>query len=122
MATTRAELRRMFILNVVCDDYENLEMIRSEVDKMAPACGLPVTDKLISAELCRLIQDGLVSAYLLSSTDPVEALDGVPPDSELDEYYYFVTKEGRALQLADFPDWPFEEELNLKRDWTPPIA
>jgi hypothetical protein len=34
--------------------------------------------------------------------------------------YFWVTKEGRQLQLADYPAWPFDDDNVLRAGWKPP--
>jgi hypothetical protein len=121
MVMDRNEILRMFILDVIADDYENLEKIQNEVGKLGIRAGLGIEPPEITRELIGLIKSGLVRAYRLSPTQPVEEVQGVPPPQEVDGLYYWLTDEGKEIQLADYPHWPFDETGNLRRDWSPPV-
>jgi len=110
----------MFVLDVIADDYENLEQIRKEVNSFGARSGLTIGSDEILEGLISLIEDGLAKAYRLSQTEPVEAIEGQPPPAAMEDYYFWVTKKGRELQTSEYEDWPFEETGALRKGWTPP--
>jgi hypothetical protein len=68
-----------------------------------------------------LIKDGLAKAYLLSGTmgrDPFAGeLPGMPPLDVVEENfqtYFYITKKGMDLHLADDSWWPFDDEADPK--------
>ena len=111
------ELIRMFILDVLADDYENLEKIYDEIHNFASRCDIAIGERDIDRELKSLIAAGLVEAYRLSPTAPPEKAFGVPPDDCLDQHYYWLTAEGLDLQRAEYPGWPFDANDRLRDDW-----
>ncbi len=113
-----AELLRMFVLDTIADDYENLEKICADVSAMSTRCGLSVQSSDVVEALVSLIASGLASPYKLRPT--AEKVEGVPPISNLGNYYYWVTEKGRGVQLSDYADWPFGENGELREDWTAP--
>ena len=122
MIMDRNEILRMFILDVLADDYENLEKIRREVTELGARAGLTIEQPEISRGVTDLTDSGLVRAYRLSPTRPAEELQGVPPPEEVEDLYYWLTDKGREIQLSDYPQWPFDEAGNLRGDWRPPLA
>ena len=117
----RYVLIRMFVLDVMADDYENLEMIYGELHKFGERCGLTLRASEILAALIQLIELGLAKAYWLWQP-PVREIEGVPPLDEIDRYYFWLTEEGRKVQLADYENWPFDTEGAVRRDWVCPVS
>lgn len=111
------ELIRMFILDVIADDYENLEKIQTEVKDFACRSGLKIGDGDVARELANLIDGGLARAYRLSTTAPVREMSGTPPAADLNRYYYWLTEAGRDVQMAECPAWPFNDDGSLRGDW-----
>jgi hypothetical protein len=74
----RNELTRMFVLNEIGDDYENLEKIAKEVTALGTRCGLTLDLPEISNALMYLMEAGLARAYRLSPTRPNEEIQVVP--------------------------------------------
>ena len=114
------EVLRMFILDVIADDYESLEKIQNEVRELGARAGLMIEPPEIVRGVTDLIHSGLVRTYRLSPTRPSEELPGVPLPEELGDLYYWLTEEGQALQLSEYQHWPFDETGNLRKDWHPP--
>jgi len=83
-----------------------------------PSVVLQALDELIAA--------GLAKAYRLSNQ--IEEIGGMPPPDEIgspnesltDDAYFWVTEDGRRLQLADCPAWPFDDNNTLRADWRLP--
>ena len=118
----RSELIRMFVLDVIADDYENLDKIYGEVGQLAKKCGLAATAREIRQGLLDLIRTNLAKAYRLSPRRPTEEISGVPSPDEIEECYFWVTDGGRQLQSSDYADWPFDETGSLRTDWSPPTG
>lgn len=116
----RKEIAVMFVLDVIADDYENLEMIDMEVSELGRRCGMNLGHVEIRSALLHLIEAGLAKAYRLSPVRPPEELVGPPSLNEIDGVYFFRTEEGREAQLLDFEGWPFDEQGLLRKDWIPP--
>ncbi len=82
---------------------------------------MSVSPREIMDALTQLIRVNLVKAYKLFPTkQPPEEVSGVPAPQEIDKYYFLPTEEGAALQLTDYPDWPFDSAGAVRQDWTPP--
>lgn len=117
----RDELIGVFALDIMADDYEDLDRIYKGVAQLARDCKLVIqSDDALRTEVDRavidLVRRGLARAYQLSkSTVP---LDGVP---SLDQQglYFFITDEGRKIQ-STYEGWPFDESNSLLPGWSPP--
>lgn len=116
---TRSELIRMFVLDVIADDYEDLEKIYADANELAERSGLSIQKSEILEGLIDLIGSGLASAFILT-TVPIQKIDGVPPLDKMKDYYFWVTNKGKELQLSDYGGWPFDEEGKLRKAWAPP--
>jgi hypothetical protein len=114
----RAELLRMFVLDAIADDYENLEQICADVSAMSTRCALLVQCSDVTKALVSLIASGLASPYKLRPT--AEKVEGIPATDALGSYYYWVTEKGREVQLSDYAGWPFGENGELRKDWAVP--
>jgi len=122
----RSELIRMFVLDAIADDYENLEQITKHITRLSSDCGMAVTPSVVLQALDELIAAGLAKAYRLSNQ--IEEIGGMPPPDEIgspnesltDDAYFWVTEDGRRLQLADCPAWPFDDNNTLRADWRLP--
>jgi hypothetical protein len=110
----RSELIRRMVLNAICDDYENVDqVILRDVAKDGAKLGFTIERSDIVNALYELIENGLAKAYLLSSTDPTQELQGMPPVDVVEEdfkTYFYITKKGMDLHLSDDTWWPFGDE------------
>ena len=115
----RRELVRRLVLDSICNDYENVDqIILGEVAAQGSKCGLTIERSEIVDALASLIGDGLAKGYLLSHV--VIELHGMPAIDTLEDdfqTYFYITKEGKELQLSDDKWWPFDDEGNLRPDW-----
>ena len=101
----RSPLIRLFILNAIADDYEDLPRILKEVSDLGGKSGVTIASAEILPELINLIETDLAKAYRLSPILPVEEIDGVPPPGEIEGCYFWITAKGSAeLRSAE---WPF---------------
>jgi hypothetical protein len=74
-----------------------------------------------------LIDAGLAKAYRLGN-QPAQELSGMPTageigspyESRLNDLYFYLTQEGMNIHLADYPDWPFDDDNILRKHWSPP--
>jgi hypothetical protein len=123
--TSHSALIRMFVLDAISDDYEDRQKILEHVADLSSRSGCRLVPEDVDTALTELVSDGFARAYWLSAKAPPVELAGMPPgQSELtvhDGYYFWATPAGRALQMADFPDWPFTDNGELRRDWLPPM-
>jgi hypothetical protein len=127
MSTTRRrELVLRIVLNEISDDYENLYQITKQVRRTSSDCGMTVSLQEILQALADLVAAKLAKAYRLSNG--VEGIDGMPSAEEIgspdepavEDAFFWITKKGMKLQLADYPDWPFDQNNVLRADWNPP--
>jgi hypothetical protein len=114
----RNELTRMFVLNEIGDDYENLEKIAKEVTALGTRCGLTLDLPEISNALMYLMEAGLARAYRLSPTRPNEEIQVVPPQEQLPDLYFLATAKGAGEHQRLEQYWPFDDEGSLRQDWT----
>jgi hypothetical protein len=113
----RSELVRRLVLNSICDDFENVDqVILRDVSEAGAECGLLIERSEVVDALAGLIDDGLAKAYILagSGRDPFSGeLQGMPPMDVIEENfrtYFYITKKGMDLHLADDTWWPFDDE------------
>jgi hypothetical protein len=114
----RSELIRLFVLAEISDDYEEIEHISENVTKRARACGMSSQAKDVQAALAELLELGLAKAYLLSCTDPVVEIQGVPPLDQFGEYYFWITDKGQEAHASWRKEWPLDDEDSLLPGWS----
>lgn len=86
---------RQFVLASVSDDYEEVEMIRSDILKMAEP-GSSVQPEEIVSTLADLVREGCVDVYRLYSLPPYK--ERVPFDAaQVSELYFLITDRGIEL-------------------------
>ncbi len=110
----RDELIRLFVLDAICDHYENVDqMILGDVTAHCSKLGMAVDRSDVVKALAELVESGMAKAYLLFGTEPFKQdLEGMPPldviETEFKTYFY-ITKRGMDRQLSD-DGWPFDDE------------
>jgi hypothetical protein len=79
-------------------------------------------DEIMQA-LRELVGNGWAKAYWLDTTPP-EEFDGMPPADKIMPFgaYFWVTPEGMKVQRWDWEGWPFDDEGNPRKDWSPPVS
>jgi len=85
-------------MDAVADDYESLGTIFKVIHRLTGHLDVGLTTREIIDALIGLICDGLVQAFALSPWTSAVAVDGVPPENELDQYYYYLTQKGHRFQ------------------------
>ena len=122
----RKEFVRRLVLREICDDFENVDqIIFPHVAEDGRKCGLTIVRPEIVEALRGLVKDGLAKAYdLKGRTDPFSGeLDEMPALDVVEGIfgtYFYVTKKGVEVHLADDTWWPFDDEGALRNDWQPP--
>lgn len=121
----RAEFLQKMVLDEVADDYENVDqIILPFVARECAKLGLTVHRWDIVDALALLVENGLVKAYRLSSSAPTtQPLVGMPSLEVIEEYfetYFYITKPGREVDLADDSWWPFDDEGQPIPNWQLP--
>ena len=121
---TRREQIRMFVLEAIADDYEEIEHITETVAKWFGVCKLEITRGEIVQALITLIQEDCARAYHLTGipgNKPEEIKVGLSPDQiQLRDPYFLITDKG--VEEIKRPDdgWPFNDEGLLRKEWAPP--
>ena len=110
----RDELIRLFVLDAICDDYENVDqVIIGHVAGYCAKLGMAVDRSDVVMALGELVDSRMAKAYRLFSTEPFkEDLEGMPPLDVVETYfktYFYITKKGMERQLSD-DGWPFDED------------
>jgi hypothetical protein len=125
----RSELVRMFVLNKIADDYENLHQITKQVEPLGSACGLSIETSEILQALGELIAADFARAYRLSiMSRTAEEIQGMPPAHEIGspdvpmvvDAFFWATEKGRQLARSKATDWPFDDDRVLRSNWNPP--
>ncbi|MDX2178805.1 MAG: hypothetical protein SFV18_04370 [Bryobacteraceae bacterium] len=114
----RRDLIRRLVLNSISDDFENVDQcILHDVARNGSKFELTIERSDIADALKELIDDGLAKAYLLSGDmgpDPCAGeLPGMPPLDVVEkdfQTYFYITKKGMDVHLADTSWWPFHDE------------
>lgn len=126
-ATTRGDLVRRFVLDSICDDYEHLTIsIGPDVTKLGVGCGLTIEKAEIVQALAELLEIGWAKAYRLHNDGRskwAELREGMPSPEEMEDpmgAWFYITEAGMKAELADWTPWPFDDEGELKKNWTPP--
>ena len=97
-------------MDKICDDFENVdETILRDVAQDGIKCGMRIERAKIVDARAQLIKKGLAKAYVLSSTEPISELAGMPPLDSVEGFfktYFLATQSGADLQLSDDTWWP----------------
>jgi hypothetical protein len=118
---TRKAFVQRFILNEICDDYENLDMVNKWITKNAARIGLAIQPAEIIEGLSELIALGLAKAYRFrEGARKPDEIPQMPPLNEIENYYFWATPRGKKLQTSDTSWYPFDDEDQLRKDWTAP--
>ncbi len=125
-STSRGELVVRLVLNWISDDYENLsQTIADGVTKDGTECGMAIEKSEIVAALEELVTRGWAKAYRLftNGAPPVE-FDRMPTIEEMEDFngaWFYVTNAGMKVQLEPWEFWPWDDDNQLRKDWTPPL-
>jgi hypothetical protein len=120
------ELVLRIVLNEISNDYENLHQITKQVRRTSSDCGMTISVHEILQALADLVAAGLAKPYRLSNG--VKGIDGMPPAGEIgspdepdvEDAFFWITKKGMKIHVAECPDWPFDDNNVLRADWIPP--
>lgn len=114
------------VLNEISDDFENVDqIIFPKVAETGAKCGLTIERSEIVQALSQLVAARLAKASRLSPWpgDPSAGeLSGMPPMDVVQEdfrTYFYITKAGMDVHLADDDWWPFDDDddNHLKPGW-----
>ena len=121
----RSEFVRRLVLDSICDDFENIDqMILRDVSAVGFKCGLTIARQEIVQALASLIADGLAKAYYSPGPErsPFSGeVAGMPPTDVVEEdfrTYFYATKDGIDLQVADGTWWPLDDDGIVRKDWS----
>lgn len=118
---TRAELIRMFALNSMCDDYEDIEQITKWTVHWGSECGIAISHEDIIQALRELIEMGHAKAWDLTQPkpEPIKEYRGMPTPEEISEFdpYFFRTQSGLESSKPLMSDRLFDESNNLREVW-----
>lgn len=111
---TRDGFVQRLVLDVICDDYENVDQtILRDVAKGGAECGLAIGRTEVVNAIASLVAQGLAKGYILSCREPrCMELDSMPAIDVAEEYfetYFLATAKGIDLQLSDDSWWPWQE-------------
>jgi hypothetical protein len=122
----RRELIVRLALNTISDDYENLaQVIEPTVAKDGADCGITIEKSEIVAALEELVTRGWAKAWRLNAdrSPPVE-FDRMPTIEEMEDFsdaWFYITDAGMKVQLEPWEFWPWDDDNQLRKDWTPPL-
>jgi hypothetical protein len=115
-------LVRMLTLNEMSDDYENLAVsLEMPLLQMGREAGFAIERSDIVEALKELVELGWAKAWHLTSA-AAEEFDHLPSLEEMEDFYgawFHITDAGRKAQ-NEYDAWPFDDEGEIRKDWTPP--
>lgn len=83
------------VIRATSDDYEDFEMVVTEVSRWAIEHGTTANRQTIFEKLCEVITEGYVGSYLYShESAKFESVGCLLED--LDELWFYVTAKGKA--------------------------
>jgi hypothetical protein len=111
---TRAELIHMFVLDSMCDDYEDIERITDWAVESGSRCGLTISHDDIIQALRELIDMGRIKAWDLTKWPEVAT-----PGYEISPLNprFARTDDGLAFWKISAANGPFDEDHNLRQSW-----
>jgi Txe/YoeB family toxin of Txe-Axe toxin-antitoxin module len=86
---------RSLVLNIVSDDYEDLNQIEKMVHRYLSRSGIHVSRKDIEDALLYLVENGNVSAFLLSQWEP-HSVQVEVTSKPMSDLWFYATERGRA--------------------------
>jgi len=106
----------------IADDYEEPWYVYENVATRARACGIAVDQQTVNRVLVDLVKNGLAKAYRIPIGGNITEAEHAPPPDEVGGYYFWITATGKDCHLATRARemWPFDDEGELRSDWTPP--
>lgn len=116
MTVSRENLLKIFVLNELADDFENLEMVAGECGILAAKCGIRIVDKDVIETIAALIKDGSLRAMWLSRADDPRPIEGVPANEDFYRVYFAHTDAG-VRRHSENP-WPLDDYGNAVPDLT----
>jgi hypothetical protein len=125
--SSRRGLVRMFVLNSMADDYENLSVsIIPALNRDGADCGMTIEKDEVVQALREAVELGWVKAYkLYASSRKPDEFGRMPTLEEMEDpmgAWFDLTEAGRKVQMAEFEGWPFDENNVLRKDWVPPVS
>ena len=118
------ELIRVFVLNEIMDDYEEVEHITKNVTKLGEECGVVVQEQEIVRALISLTENGFAKAYRMARKPGARAeeIEGVPSPENIQNpdpysrFYFWATERGKEehRRLRSLDTWPFDAERRTK--------
>ena len=124
---TRVEFVQRLVLNVLTDDFENVDQtILRDVREIGAKCGLTIQRRDVVDALGFLVEAGLAKAYELTAAvgDPFKTeIHGMPKLDVVEENfktYFYVTKRGMDIHRTDNSWWPLDDAGALRPDWKRP--
>lgn len=116
------EFIRLFVLNTICDDYENIDqIILPNALRDGARCGVAIDRGEVVEALAYLIENGFAKAYNLRREPGSCELQGMRDVSEIEddfETYFYITAKGLEFYRSNDGWWPFDEEDNLLPAWS----
>ncbi len=118
----------MFTLNSMSDDYENLTVsIMPSVNRDAAVGGMTIEKPEVVHALQELVELGWAKAWQCTGTEITEEFDHIPSLEEMEGEepggfsgaWFYITEAGRKVQ-NEYDAWPFDEQGEMRKDWTPP--
>lgn len=119
---TRRDLIWLLVLAEISDDYEEPEHIYERVARRAEICGTRMEPDEVRQVLKELVNSGFAKVYRLSPIKPIAEVGGFPSVESFEDYYYYITPEGKDALAARRDQWPLDGEDNPLPGWTAPAA
>jgi hypothetical protein len=83
-----------YVLNTVADDYENFDIISTEVAAWAAKEGDIFSKELLATSISQLINDGVVNCYRFSTTNQKYEFAQFE-QNKLNELWFYISEEGK---------------------------
>jgi hypothetical protein len=124
---TRAELIRMFVVDSMCDDYEDIQQITKWTVEWGSKCGLTISHEDIIRALRELIEMGYAKAWDLTQPkrEPPKEYQGMPTRDQIrgmDPHFISQTEEG-VKSFEQLPtEWLLDERKRIPEVWLELLA
>lgn len=94
--TAHRDVVNDYVINVVANDYENMELISEEVSSWSSSKGRSVSPDLIIDAISELIKEVLIGCFRFSTSSGKYETSDFERDN-INDFWFLISTKGKAL-------------------------